>query len=184
MGRILVPVAFAALFCVGVVGESSNASTGRVSAVKPYPRTVMIEPRAQAFSPLADAHGTDDFGPVENEAHDEQFQQYGIASWYDEWHHGRLTASGVPFDMHSLTAAHRTLPLGTTVRVTNLDNGRMVDVLINDRGPYIRGRVIDLSRRAASELAMIRDGIVPVKIEEVAPVQTASGAPERPRTLN
>ena len=92
------------------------------------------------------------------------FTQTGIASWYGRAHHGKTTAQGEPFDMNKLTAAHRTLPLDTTVRVTNLENHKTVKVRINDRGPYVAGRVIDLSARAAKELA-IADGITRVRIE-------------------
>jgi rare lipoprotein A len=94
--------------------------------------------------------------------------QTGVASWYgDEWQ-GRLTASGKPFDEDQLTAAHRTLPLNTRVRVTNLKTGRSVDVTITDRGPYTDGRVIDLSKAAAKKLGMVKRGLVPVRIESVA----------------
>ncbi len=92
------------------------------------------------------------------------FTQTGIASWYGRAHHGKTTAQGEPFDMNKLTAAHRTLPLDTTVRVTNLENHKTVKVRINDRGPYVAGRVIDLSARAAKELA-IADGIARVRVE-------------------
>lgn len=93
--------------------------------------------------------------------------QHGEASYYADAFNGRKTASGERFDMHDLTAAHRKLAFGTRVRVTNLDNGRAVIVRINDRGPYIGDRVIDLSYGAARELDMIDSGIVPVDIEIV-----------------
>jgi len=96
----------------------------------------------------------------------------GIASWYGEHWQGRKTASGTRFDMRKLTAAHRSLPLNTRVRVTNIENGRSVVVLINDRGPYVDGRVIDLSTAAARRLGMIREGVVPVEIEVVARANT------------
>lgn len=89
----------------------------------------------------------------------------GLASWYGNEYHGRVTASGEVFDQEALTAAHKELPLGTIVQVTNLRNNRRVTVRINDRGPFIRGRIIDLSRGAARELNMLRDGVVPVRIE-------------------
>jgi rare lipoprotein A len=90
----------------------------------------------------------------------------GIASYYAEPYHGRRTASGEVFDTYSaMTAAHRTLPFNTVVRVKNKSNGKEVDVRINDRGPFIDGRVIDLSLRAARELDMVREGIVPVQLE-------------------
>lgn len=90
----------------------------------------------------------------------------GLASWYGPRFHGRRTASGERFDQHQLTAAHRTLPFGTVVRVQSLVNGRTVDVRINDRGPHIRRRVIDLSRAAAEALGLLeaRTGTKPVVI--------------------
>ncbi len=90
--------------------------------------------------------------------------QIGIASWYGGRHQGKPTASGVPFDRHKLTAAHNTLPLITKARVTNLQNHRSVEVTINDRGPGVRGRTIDLSERAARQLGMKKDGLALVKI--------------------
>lgn len=93
----------------------------------------------------------------------------GKASWYGDRHHGKRTASGEAFDQNALTAAHRTLPFGARVKVTNLNNQRSVTVRINDRGPYSRGRVIDVSRRAASELDMLKSGVAPVRIEWQAP---------------
>ena len=92
----------------------------------------------------------------------------GHASWYGPRFHGAATASGEPFDMHGLTAAHRTLPLGSYVQVKNLDNGRSVVVKINDRGPYAKGRAIDLSYGAAQELEMVREGEAPVEITVLA----------------
>lgn len=92
------------------------------------------------------------------------FTQRGVASWYGPSHHGKRTASGAPFDMNGLTAAHRTLPLGTRIEVENLGNGRKVTVTVNDRGPYVRGRVLDLSRAAAQRLDFKDDGTAPVRI--------------------
>jgi rare lipoprotein A len=93
--------------------------------------------------------------------------QFGVASYYGAWHRGRVTASGVPFDDRKLTAAHRTLPLGTQVQVTNLKNGRSVVVKINDRGPYVRHRLIDLSAAAARRLGFTHRGAVPVRVRVV-----------------
>ena len=89
----------------------------------------------------------------------------GMASWYGKKFHGRKTANGERYNMNALTAAHRTLPFGTVVRVTNLDNGRSVVVRINDRGPFKKGRIIDLSRKAARELDMIGPGVVKVRLK-------------------
>jgi rare lipoprotein A len=90
--------------------------------------------------------------------------QEGLASYYGRRHHGGATASGERFDMYALTAAHRTLRFGSTVQVTNLRNGLMVVVRINDRGPFTAGRIIDLSYAAALRLQMIRAGVVPVRL--------------------
>jgi len=102
------------------------------------------------------------------------FRQSGHASWYGPGFHGRKTASGKPFDQNAMTAAHRTLPLGTEVKVTNLATGRVVVVLINDRGPYIDGRIIDVSKRAAAELGMVEAGVVPVHVEAVEETPVAA----------
>lgn len=93
--------------------------------------------------------------------------QDGMASWYGGKHHGGPTASGERFDKNAMTAAHRTLPMNTRVRVTSKRNGRTVTVRINDRGPYSKGRIIDLSEEAARRLDMIEAGVVPVRIEVI-----------------
>jgi rare lipoprotein A len=93
------------------------------------------------------------------------FRQIGLASWYGPGFHGKRTASGERFDQNDLTAAHRKLPLGAEVRVTNLENGRSIVVAINDRGPYVGGRVIDLSKAAARRLGIVEDGLAKVRIE-------------------
>src|SRR6201996_3812387 len=111
-------------------------------------------------TPLADAKPlTDDGSGISD------FQQTGRASWYGRGFHGRRTANGERYDMHALTAAHRTLPLGSYVRVTNPATSRSVVVRINDRGPYARGRVIDLSMAAANLLDMRHAGTARVQIE-------------------
>jgi rare lipoprotein A len=99
----------------------------------------------------------------------------GLASWYGARHHGKRTASGELFDPKKFTAAHPTLPWGSIVKVTNLANGKSVEVRINDRGPYGRGRIIDLSRAAAKVLDMLRTGIAQVKIERLFPLEGARG---------
>jgi rare lipoprotein A len=91
--------------------------------------------------------------------------QSGIASYYHDRFHGRKTSSGAAYDKHALSAAHKTLPLGTQVRVTNSRSGKSVVVRINDRGPYVRGRVIDLSRAAAREIGLVSAGLAKVKVE-------------------
>ncbi|MGE7994332.1 septal ring lytic transglycosylase RlpA family protein [Pseudomonas sp. NPDC089554] len=93
------------------------------------------------------------------------YDQTGVASYYGARHHGKRTASGEPFNQHGLTAAHRSLPFGTRVVVTNLSNQRSVVVRINDRGPHIRGRLIDLSRAAAEKIGMVRSGTARVRVQ-------------------
>ena len=90
---------------------------------------------------------------------------YGIASWYGDPFHGERTSSGEVYDMHAMTAAHRTLPFQTVVRVHNLDNGKRTEIRINDRGPFVKGRIIDLSRAAAQEIDMVGPGTAKVRLE-------------------
>ncbi len=98
---------------------------------------------------------------------DSRSVERGVASWYGKKFHGRRTASGERYDMFRLTAAHRTLPFGARVRVVNLRNGRVVTVRINDRGPFVKGRIIDLSYAAARELGMVRSGLAQVEIRRL-----------------
>ena len=95
--------------------------------------------------------------------------QSGIASWYGPPYHGRRSANGEVYDMEKLTAAHRTFAFDTWVRVRNLDNGKEIDVRITDRGPFVRGRVIDLSKAAARNIDMIGPGIAKVKLKVIDP---------------
>lgn len=97
--------------------------------------------------------------------------QVGTASWYGPGFHGQETASGEVFNRHALTAAHRTLPLGTKAKVTNLETGQDVHVTINDRGPYVPGRHLDLSQAAARQIGLTRKGVAKVKIEVQRPRQ-------------
>ena len=100
------------------------------------------------------------------------FTQDGVASWYGPGFHGKKTASGETYNMHQLTAAHNVLPLHTMVKVQNLDNGKEVLVRINDRGPFVNDRVIDLSLSAALGLGMVKPGTAPVRITVVDPAKT------------
>ena len=98
-------------------------------------------------------------------ASEQGFVQEGIASWYGGDFHGRLTASGEVYDMYAQTAAHKTLPMNTYVRVTNLRNKRRLVVRINDRGPFVKGRILDLSYAAARKLGMVEQGTAPVRLQ-------------------
>jgi rare lipoprotein A len=106
---------------------------------------------------------------------EEGWTEKGIASWYGEPYHGRRTASGEVYDMYELTAAHKTLAFGSVVKVTRRDTGADVKVRVNDRGPFIEGRIIDLSYAAAKKIDLDVDGVAPVKIKlighEIAPQQ-------------
>ncbi|SMC19188.1 rare lipoprotein A [Desulfacinum hydrothermale DSM 13146] len=106
----------------------------------------------------------------------EGYREKGLASWYGADWHGRRTANGERYDMHAMTAAHKTLPMNTHVKVTHLKTGRSVVVRINDRGPFVRGRIIDLSYEAARRLGLQKEGVAPVLVEAVrvaSPVQVA-----------
>lgn len=98
---------------------------------------------------------------------DPGYDVVGMASWYGPGFHGKQTASGRRYDMHAMTAAHTTLPFGTRVRVTNLDNGRSVVLTINDRGPFAKGRILDVSKRAAERLGFIVKGKTKVRVQAV-----------------
>jgi len=104
------------------------------------------------YYPISSAHG---------------YAKEGIASWYGKEFHNRPTSSGEPYDMFAMTAAHKILPLGTYVKVTNLENNKSIVVRINDRGPFVAGRVIDLSHSAASNLDMLQSGTAPVRVETI-----------------
>jgi rare lipoprotein A len=123
-------------------------------------------------------------------AEDFSYDETGIASWYGADFHGKTTANGEVFDLNGLTAAHRTLPLPSVVQVTNLDNGRSIKLRINDRGPYARGRVIDVSRHAAQLLGFEGSGTAKVRVKILVPesIQVASlarrdGGDDKPESL-
>ncbi len=110
------------------------------------------------------------------------YEERGVASWYGPDFHGGTTSSGERYDMHAMTAAHRTLPLPSYVRVTNLSNGRSIVVRVNDRGPFKGNRIIDLSRSAAARLDMLRDGTAMVEVRSVGPSSSpAAPAPAATR---
>jgi rare lipoprotein A len=104
-------------------------------------------------------------GPHFSEVGNAPDQQTGLASYYAHMFHGRPTASGEVYDENKLTAAHRTLPFGTRIRVTNLQNGKAVQLRVTDRGPFVDGRIVDVSWRAANELDFVAAGLVKVRLE-------------------
>jgi len=107
-------------------------------------------------------------------------RERGFASWYGEPYHGRRTASGEVYDMYGVSAAHRTLPFGTLVRVTRRDDDRSVDVVVNDRGPFVKGRIIDLSYGAARRIGLDLDGVAPVEVTVLEPGTRAPTATPTP----
>jgi rare lipoprotein A len=145
--------------CVGLVlgllaQGCASASRAPIGGLEPY------RVNGRTYLPLRDWKG---------------YEEEGVASWYGAAHHGRKTASGERFDAYdALTAAHKTLPFNVCAEVENLRNGKRVRVRINDRGPFARGRVIDLSRAAASEIGLVASGVAKVRVEAVG-VANAKG---------
>lgn len=142
----------------GPMPQQEDAASGEqdvvnfaLSAKGTRPYTVL----GRTYYPLKSAHG---------------YTESGTASWYGTRFHGRKTSSGELYNQHELTAAHRLLPLGSMVNVTNLKNGRSVRVRINDRGPFVGSRIIDLSRAAAEQLGMLHAGISSVRVQSVGTV--------------
>jgi rare lipoprotein A len=125
--------------------------------------------------PAPPVHTAPDQAPAAVQESREVYRETGTASWYGKEFHGRKTASGEIFDMYGISAAHRTLPLGTTIRVTNLDNYKSIKVRVNDRGPFVRSRVLELSYGAAKELEFVAQGTARVKVEALMPVQDTGG---------
>lgn len=111
--------------------------------------------------------------------YDPNYDEVGLASWYGGKHDGRPTATGEIFRQNEASAAHKTLPLPSIVEVKNLDNGRKIKVRVNDRGPFVDGRIIDLSREAAEELGMLEKGLARVRVRYVGPAE-----PKRVRTAS
>lgn len=144
---------------------SSKQDTGKVPATQ-RPYTVF----GQHYTPIASARG---------------FVQTGIASWYGKKFHGRKTANGEIYDMYAMTAAHKTLPMNTWVEVYNLDNNRKIKLRINDRGPFVTGRVIDLSYTGAQKIGMVGPGTARVRVTALgAATQYAKKEPVAFRDLD
>ena len=136
----------------GSVTRTSKASQS--GSTSRSPATTVVAPASRSAHPV-------EIGAISTAG----AYQLGVASYYGKAFHGRKTANGEIFNMYKLTAAHRVLPLGTMVKVTNLTNGRWVEVKVNDRGPFIEGRILDLSFAAALELEMVKAGTARVMIE-------------------
>ena len=148
-----VSVVIAVVFAVGCVPIRQNMVSRGSSSASP------------AGSTKTEFQKPEDFKNLPKDAWKNEME--GIASWYGIDFNGRLTANGEVYDMYKYTAAHKTLPLGTVVKVTSLDNGKTVEVRINDRGPYVKGRIIDLSRTAGRAIDIRTAGTAQVKLEIV-----------------
>lgn len=144
---------------------------GAIPAVRPPSGTSSSGSRTTAREAPPVQPSTDNAHPVDPaNISTANAYQVGVASYYGKKFHGRKTANGEIFNMYKLTAAHRVLPLGTVAKVTNLANGRWVVVKVNDRGPFIEGRILDLSFAAALEIESVKQGTAKVMIEIVDPV--------------
>lgn len=158
LARRLLTLMLVFSLCAGLAGcslggGSRTASTGAptgVSVKKGARGTKPYTIRGKTYYPLLSSHG---------------FREEGIASWYGKDFHGKLTSNGERYNMHGMTAAHKLLPFGTRVKVTNRENGRSIVVRINDRGPFVANRVIDLTRTGAEKIGMIAKGTAPVILE-------------------
>ena len=146
---LLSSILFILLICTGV---SFAAKQKRVPATQ---RPYIINNRL--YSPLPSAIG---------------YEEFGIASWYGSDFHGHATSNGETYNMHDITAAHKLLPMHTMLLVTNLDNGKETVVRVNDRGPFVQGRIIDLSYGAARKIALVKSGTARVKITALGEVRT------------
>jgi rare lipoprotein A len=163
-GRIFAAAVIIAAILIGCAGHEAAPprTTAPGSGGIAPPPTVGSKPYrvgSNWYHPLPHAHG---------------FSQRGLASWYGKDFHGRKTSSGEIYNMYDMTAAHKTLPLGTRVQVRNLTNGRSAVVRINDRGPFVRGRIIDLSYTAAGKLGIVGPGTAPVEIVALVPAGTTA----------
>jgi len=151
-------------FLIAIWGCATSAPSSSPPPKQPpgYPKPYKVW--GKWYQPLPDAEG---------------FRQRGLASWYGKDFHGKKTSNGEIYNMYAMTAAHKTLPLGTHVRVHNLENGKKTDVRINDRGPFVRGRIIDLSYTAAKKVGLVGPGTAKVEIFVLGSPTTTDGGTSR-----
>ena len=174
MRRYLAQVLTALLLCVGMQA-ASTPSPSKVEATSPAAPKTQVPQVNSGKTPLNSAE-TAKKAKLSRLFHrkSQKRVQVGTASWYGAQFNGRQTASGEPFDMKLLTAASKSLPLGTWVKVTNLHNGKSVVVRINDRGPYVGDRIMDVSAGAAEALDLKPQGVGKVRIETIEPEELAT----------
>ena len=179
IGKVSCMIKFADKYlCLLIIGLlaacSSNPEKQPIIDVSSIPDPV---PRQEPLSRTGNPSTYQVFGKqYQVMASSEGYRQHGHASWYGDAFHGKSTSSGQPFNMYEVSAAHRHLPIPTYVRVTRLDNGKSIVVRVNDRGPFVDGRIIDLSYAAAAKLDMVELGTAPVEVVALAPYQYLSGA--------
>lgn len=161
----------------GIISDAPGRLTSARAVLAPEPRTSnpsIDQPQTHTFpseippaATIPSSPETDEIPPLAKIPAPAQppLVETGLASWYGQKFHGKLTASGEVFDQEKFTAAHRTLPWGSRAKVTNLANGKSVEVRINDRGPFGKGRIIDVSRAAARVLGIVGSGITSVRVE-------------------
>ncbi len=173
---------FAALLALllggcGGTGQKDGPPEGSFDPSTVADAVPRIEPRSRYGNPSSYKVYGRTYRPLDSHI---GYRKRGIASWYGQHFHGRLTSSRETYDMYAMSAAHRTLPLPSYVRVTHLGNGRSVVVRVNDRGPFHANRIIDLSYAAAAKLDMLRQGTAPVEVVALDPGQTSVTAAQAP----
>ncbi len=177
LNRALMFVVILSLAMAGCAGKSHNSYDGRPTYPKkkvqtddtasaPTQKPYTIE--GKRYYPMASAHG---------------YVEKGRASWYGKKFHGRKTSNGETYDMYAMTAAHKTLPMNTWVRVENLDNGRQITVRINDRGPFVSGRIIDLSYTGAKRIGLVGPGTARVRVTALGKATAYSKKDHTPVTF-
>ncbi|MCB1625149.1 MAG: septal ring lytic transglycosylase RlpA family protein [Pseudomonadales bacterium] len=186
MRRALIGICAVALLagCVSTRNESTD-NRNRGSALPAPPPDIAAIPDAVPRAEPRSRYGNPPFYEVFGRRYQvmstaDGYAERGLASWYGPGFHAENTSNGERYDMYAMTAAHKTLPLPAYVQVTNLDNGRSVVVRVNDRGPFVDGRIIDLSYTAAAKLDMIRAGTARVEVRVLTPSGAGSSLPERP----
>ena len=171
-----IPPQILSALAIFVVAAVVTGCAGRRVTANPPSAPVPPEAPAQPAAQPPAATKSEGRGPSgSTTGHPGEPFEEGNASWYGAPFHGRRASNGEIYDMHKLTAAHRTLPFNTMVRVTNLTNGKVTTVRITDRGPFVENRIIDLSYAAAKEIESIGPGVVPVRLEILSPIDPSAG---------
>lgn len=163
--------------CTTVFEEKDAAPIGGIDWARVKPVTPKPEPRSRYGNPPSYEQNGITYTLL---ASTDNYKQQGVASWYGTKFHGRRTSSGETYDMFKMTAAHKTLPIPVYAKVRNLDNGKEIVVKINDRGPFAKNRIIDLSYAAAHELGMADAGTANVEVETISFVQTRAAEITKP----